>query len=214
MESLLKIKEFSKIANVSVRTLQYYDEINLLTPAYINELGHRFYNQQSFEALFVISTLKAIGFKLEEIKLYLNDSDFDLEHFIQKEKAKTLAEISQLQGKYMALNSVEFHKNRVFIPPISSHIKTSEIALPNNFDALFLDWSNFIEQLNQANTTSSLTKNDLTKKIADFWNNHVLTVMKDNQIAINETENYYSNMSSLMNTYGLTKDNYQTLKKY
>lgn len=48
MEEYIKIKEFAELTGVSVRTLQYYDEINLLKPAHINEYGHRFYDSGSF----------------------------------------------------------------------------------------------------------------------------------------------------------------------
>ena len=39
MDQYLKTKAFSKLTGVSVRALQYYDEIGLLKPAYINEYG-------------------------------------------------------------------------------------------------------------------------------------------------------------------------------
>lgn len=54
MQEYIKIKELSELTGVSVRTLQYYDEINLLRPAYTNEYGHRFYDSNSFSKMFVI----------------------------------------------------------------------------------------------------------------------------------------------------------------
>ncbi len=44
----MQIKEFARFTGVSVRTLHYYDQIGLLTPAYINEpTGYRYYDEES-----------------------------------------------------------------------------------------------------------------------------------------------------------------------
>lgn len=213
MDSLLKIKEFSKLANVSVRTLQYYDDINLLKPAYVNDFGHRFYNQNLFEELFIINTLKSIGFKLENIKDFISNQDFDLEDFIQREKAKTLSDIGKLQGKYMALNSIDFYKGKPYIENVSSHLKVNTPVNESEGNDLFLEWNTFIERLNDAVEIEPLIKNELTQNIYDFWFNNVLKHSKDNQISVAETERYYFKMKEQMNTYGLNQDNYITLKK-
>ena len=44
----MQIKEFAEFTGVSVRTLHYYDEIGLLTPADVDEFtGYRFYDEKS-----------------------------------------------------------------------------------------------------------------------------------------------------------------------
>lgn len=43
MENLMTCGEFAKLCHVSKRVLFYYDEINLLKPAYVNEKGYRYY---------------------------------------------------------------------------------------------------------------------------------------------------------------------------
>ena len=58
MEQNIKIKAFAELTGVSVRTIQYYDEINLLKPSYKNKYGHRFYDSTSFSKIFVIISLK------------------------------------------------------------------------------------------------------------------------------------------------------------
>ena len=46
---MLSIGEFSKICQVSAKTLRYYDEIGLLRPEEINpENGYRYYRVVSF----------------------------------------------------------------------------------------------------------------------------------------------------------------------
>ena len=44
----MQIKEFAAFTGVSVRTLHYYDEIGLLTPARVDKsTGYRYYDEQS-----------------------------------------------------------------------------------------------------------------------------------------------------------------------
>jgi len=40
--------QFAHMAEVSVRTIRYYDQQNILKPSYINESGARFYTDEDF----------------------------------------------------------------------------------------------------------------------------------------------------------------------
>ena len=69
---LYKIGEFSKLVNVPVKTLRYYDEINLFKPQEIDLFsGYRYYSEKQIDDLEVILSLKEVGFRLEEIKKIL-----------------------------------------------------------------------------------------------------------------------------------------------
>lgn len=66
---LLSIGEFSKICEVSTKTLRYYDEIGLIHPEEINpENGYRYYSIKQLTKMLFINRLKAYYFSLEEIK--------------------------------------------------------------------------------------------------------------------------------------------------
>lgn len=69
---LLSIGEFSKICEVSTKTLRYYDEIGLINPDEINpENGYRYYSIRQLKKLLFINRLKSYNFSLEEIKAIL-----------------------------------------------------------------------------------------------------------------------------------------------
>jgi DNA-binding transcriptional MerR regulator/ubiquinone/menaquinone biosynthesis C-methylase UbiE len=69
---------FAKMANVSLRTIRYYDKTGLLKPSGMTEAGYRLYTDADFVRLQRILTLKYLGFSLEEIKeLGVRDSDAD-----------------------------------------------------------------------------------------------------------------------------------------
>lgn len=66
---MLSIGEFSKICEVSTKTLRYYDEIGLIHPEEINpENGYRYYSIRQLKKMLFINRLKTYHFSLEEIK--------------------------------------------------------------------------------------------------------------------------------------------------
>lgn len=71
--------QFAHMAEVSVRTIRYYDQQNILKPSYINEAGARFYTDEDFVRLQQILLLKYLGFSLEDIReMTINDTDYHL----------------------------------------------------------------------------------------------------------------------------------------
>ncbi|OAB38467.1 MerR family transcriptional regulator [Paenibacillus glacialis] len=69
---MLSIGEFSKICEVSTKTLRYYDEIGLINPDEINpENGYRYYSIRQLKKMLFINRLKSYHFSLEEIKAVL-----------------------------------------------------------------------------------------------------------------------------------------------
>lgn len=69
---MLSIGEFSKICEVSTKTLRYYDEIGLINPDEINpENGYRYYSIRQLKKMLFINRLKSYHFSLEEIKAML-----------------------------------------------------------------------------------------------------------------------------------------------
>lgn len=60
--------QFARMANVTVRTIRFYDSHNILKPSYVNEKGARFYTDSDFARLQQILLLKYLGFSLDEIR--------------------------------------------------------------------------------------------------------------------------------------------------
>lgn len=74
----MRIGEFAERANVSHRTIRYYEREGLLSPAERVGTGYRYYNELSLERLQKVKQLQEIGLSLEEIRdvidLYFDDS--------------------------------------------------------------------------------------------------------------------------------------------
>lgn len=72
--------QFARMANISVRTVRFYDKQNILKPSYVSPSGSRFYTDQDFARLQQILLLKYLGFSLDDIKeMTIDDTDF---HFM------------------------------------------------------------------------------------------------------------------------------------
>src|SRR5262245_10440656 len=65
---MFKIGEFSKMVQVPVPTLRYYDQVGLLKPVKVDPFtGYRYYSASQLPQLHRILALKGLGFSLEQI---------------------------------------------------------------------------------------------------------------------------------------------------
>jgi len=66
---MLKIGDFSKLSHIPVKTLRYYDEIDLLKPAGVDRYSrYRFYTAEQLPVLYRIRELRKLGISLNKIK--------------------------------------------------------------------------------------------------------------------------------------------------
>lgn len=71
----MQISELAKHFNVSVRTLQYYDNVGLLKPTEVTEKGYRFYDESSVSTMEKILQYKQFGFSLDSISKLLSEEN-------------------------------------------------------------------------------------------------------------------------------------------
>ena len=73
-EIKLKIGEFSRLMQTTVKTLRHYEQIVLLLPDEVDEAtGYRYYRMEQMQRLNAIKDLKSLGFSLDEIKDIYDD---------------------------------------------------------------------------------------------------------------------------------------------
>jgi DNA-binding transcriptional MerR regulator/phospholipid N-methyltransferase len=135
-KSIYTTGEFAKRANVSVRTIRYYDDKNLLKPSEIKESGYRYYTDLDFIKLQQIIVLKRLGFSLEdiaEISSRDNDSDFIRESF-------------QLQLKLIQSKLAELRLMEQTITEANEYISISDTP----------DWNKLISMIHLLNMEETL----------------------------------------------------------
>lgn len=108
---MYKISEFSKITNLTVKTLRYYDEEGILAPSCRDKYNsYRYYNEADFNKAQLIAFLRKMEFSILEIKDVLGqyESEEDLTCFLEEKKNQILSNME---------------RERSLIRKISLHIK-------------------------------------------------------------------------------------------
>ena len=101
------ISQVAKLTGVSIRTLQYYDEIGLLKPSELTAAGYRMYDDGALQTLQQILFFKELGFPLREIKVILKKPDFDRIAAFKKQKELFLLKRGRLDRLIQLLERLE-----------------------------------------------------------------------------------------------------------
>lgn len=83
---MMTVKQVSSLTGVSVRTLQFYDEIGLFKPTKVTDVGYRLYDECALETLQQILFFKELDFTLKEIKAVMDNPQFDKVAVFEKQR--------------------------------------------------------------------------------------------------------------------------------
>ncbi len=103
------VKELATLAKVSIRTLHYYDEINLLTPSEIGENAYRYYDETAVLRLQQIMFYRELGFSLKNIKTILDNDDFDVEEALESHRQSLKQKALQLEKLITTIDTTLKH---------------------------------------------------------------------------------------------------------
>lgn len=93
---MYKIGEFANVVKSNIKTIRYYDEIDLLKPKVIDKFtSYRYYDEDNVREYYAIILLKQMGFSLEEIKIYKDDLSDDI---FLKQREKLLNNIIEMKN--------------------------------------------------------------------------------------------------------------------
>lgn len=90
------INRLAKLAGVTIRTLRYYDQLDLLSPARINSSGYRIYGQKEVDRLQQILFYRELDMPLDEIKTILSADSFNGHAALKNHLKALLAKQQQL----------------------------------------------------------------------------------------------------------------------
>lgn len=90
------IKEIADLAGVTTRTLRYYDEIGLLSPATTGNNGYRYYDQGSLLRLQQILFFRELDMPLKDIHFILSQPGFSLLDALENHRASLLSKVRKL----------------------------------------------------------------------------------------------------------------------
>jgi MerR family transcriptional regulator, thiopeptide resistance regulator len=94
--SMLTVKQLSKLAGVTPRTLHHYDQIGLLKPSRVGDNGYRYYGEESVLQLQQILFYRELGIPLEDIKKIMERRDFDVMGALRSHKEALQKQVTRL----------------------------------------------------------------------------------------------------------------------
>ncbi len=116
------IGEISRLYNIPIKTLRYYDEIGLLKPAKVDEENqYRYYSVEQFIVIDLIKNSKMMGLPLTDIKKMVN-----AELTVDKVEATVGNQIRQYEKRIQDLKKVQ--KSMQLYLDVISGAKSQELG--------------------------------------------------------------------------------------
>ncbi len=104
---MIRIGEFSKLVQVPVATLRYYDDIGLLKPVEVDRFtGYRYYSASQLPRLHRILALKGLGFSLEQIGTALAEglTPEQMRGMLRLRQAQIRQELTEAENRLMEVD--------------------------------------------------------------------------------------------------------------
>lgn len=167
-KNLYSIGEVSKICNVSRKALRFYDKIGLITPDQISkENGYRYYSRETLLFVPVIKYFKQMGFKLDEMREFLEGNTYEVHERGFRQKIDELRKMQEdimiahtsVQDWYdLILEAESVIANDVTEVSVKYMDAMTTCYLEQNFDYNYMesiiniDWTNYLEEIDKAIT--------------------------------------------------------------
>ena len=175
------IKKLAEIADVSKRTLRYYDQIDLLKPNELNKSNYRIYNEKNVNQLQQILFYRALGFPLSKIKQIMNDPNFSRLEALKSQREMLIEQQSEINKLLTNINqTIKDYKGEVKM----ADSEKFEVFKKKQLETNELDYGeelrekykkSTIEQVNEK--YSQLDKNDF-KNMKEIENNLIVNLLK------------------------------------
>ena len=94
---MFTVKQLSKLAGITPRTLHYYDEIGLLKPSRVGDNGYRHYGDEALLRLQQILLYRELDMPLEDIKKIMGRRNFDVLTALESHREQLTKRIGQME---------------------------------------------------------------------------------------------------------------------
>lgn len=106
---MFTVKQLSKMAGITPRTLHYYDEIGLLEPSRVGANGYRYYGEEALLRLQQILLYRELDLPLEHIKEIVGRPDFDVLSALESHRQKLRQRIAHMQRLIATVDNTISH---------------------------------------------------------------------------------------------------------
>ena len=144
MSQYMSIGKISKLKNVSIKSLRYYDQIGILKPAFVNtETNYRYYTKDQLYLLDAITVCIKLGIPLKDLNNYVERDSINLQKLLYD--GKILAEqkileihnclgtlqetLQNMAGSVSGMAKIPKSKSGILLPDGFYHSVVSERCL-------------------------------------------------------------------------------------
>lgn len=103
------VKQLARLADVTPRTLHYYDEIGLLRPSTVGDNGYRYYDEAAALRLQQILFYRELALSLDETRELLERPDFDVVAALRQHRAALQSRMGRLSQLIQTVDNTILH---------------------------------------------------------------------------------------------------------
>lgn len=186
MKDYYKISEISKLYDIGVDSLRYYERLGILKPR--RDLnGYRLYGLKDMYKLNNIRDLRRLGFSMKQIKEYLDEQSIDKTlELLHQEQEWLHTQIRQLQLQETII------KERITLMNSSRTIKTGEFQVLARPDRLCVQLNQHITRDEEMDIIIKRLHQKHEDKIRDFGNQVIGAFLSMEDVAEGRTNSYNS----------------------
>lgn len=167
-DELFQIGAVQDICNITKKTLRFYDKMGILSPDKVSEdNGYRYYSKKTLLTVPIIKYFKQSGFKLEEMKAFLEGGEYEyLEKAfrgkiddLQEEEREVNLKIKSLKDWYnLIIEAEQVIENNVCDVSVKFLENSKVLYYDQDFNYDYMDsiinieFTNYVESVNNAIT--------------------------------------------------------------
>jgi DNA-binding transcriptional MerR regulator len=172
------VKQLASLANISVRTLHYYDQIGLLKPSFVAKNGYRAYQEKELLRLQQILFFRELDFSLDDIRKMLNQPNYDMSVALKDQKKLMELKRDRLDGLIKSINkTIKRMDNKQTMKPEEMYSPFKDEDVKQYQDEVKQRWGNTEAYKQSMARAGKMTKKEMdelkangkkfTQKLAD-----------------------------------------------
>ncbi len=134
MSQYMSIGKVSKLKNVSIKSLRYYDQIGILKPAFVNtETNYRYYTEEQLYLLDAITVCIKLGIPLKDLNNYVENDSINLQKLLYDGKILAEQKILEIHNCLGTLQQTLQNISNSVTGMAKIPVSKSGILLPDGF---------------------------------------------------------------------------------
>lgn len=235
MNYLFTVGEVSKILNISIDTLRYYDKIGLLSPRSRGSNKYRYYEISQLDTLITIKMLRAMEISVEKIHSILSESELNNIYTLISEKrlevdnkrnylellVKKLDFLERSFKDFENVDCIEIVRRPKYWAFLTDSImESSDSKLPENIESKIKDIAQYKEWIGLCHTVSIVSKeNILNGNYHSYLHNGIIStfdfeVENSTFEVINSTQCIKKCIIIDLDNYSNLDNHYNQMKEY